>query len=166
MPSTIPIASIVADSAETTGLKWAAPASGGKILQVVEGSTTSELSSSSSTFADTNLSATITPSSASSKVLVLVAQAGLYKNADNSMNRVDVRLMRGATELIKARDMLWTNSAVTNNGVNHTIVYLDSPATTSATTYKTQFANPNSTNLVGVQNNAIKSIIVLLEVGA
>ena len=58
---------LTADSTTSTGLKWATPA-GGKVLQVVYGSTTSGVANSTSTYADTNLTATITPSSTSSKV--------------------------------------------------------------------------------------------------
>jgi hypothetical protein len=155
-----------ADSTTATGLAWATLPSSGKILQVVEGSTTTETSNSSSAFADTNLSASITPSSTSSKILILVAQTGVLKTDGAAANRVDIRLMRGATELIIARDMLYTNSTLRVNSANHPIVYLDSPSTTSSTTYKTQFANPANQSYIAVQNGATKSTIVLMEVGA
>jgi len=65
---------LTADSTTATGLKWAAAAGGGKVLQVVYGSTSTSTTVSSTTYTDTTLSATITPSSATSKVLVLVSQ--------------------------------------------------------------------------------------------
>jgi hypothetical protein len=145
---------------------WAAPAGGGKVLQVIQATSTSELSSSSSTFADTNLTATITPSSATSKVLVLVQHAGTRKSDVNAANRLDIRIMRGATEILKARDMLYTNTTLTFQAVNQVMNYLDSPATTSATTYKTQFASAGSTASVGVGNGGVTSTIILMEIGA
>ena len=55
---------------------WAAAGGGGKVLQVVMGNTTTSAYTNTNTFIDTNLTATITPTSASSKVLVLVSQNG------------------------------------------------------------------------------------------
>ena len=145
---------------------WAA-AGGGKVLQVVYGSTATAAALSSSTITDTNLTATITPSSTSSKVLVLVAQTGVAKNADNSSNSVDLYLYRGATELLKFQTAAaHTNTAVRNDIGGVSCNYLDSPATTSATTYKTRFRNSNNTAEVYCQNGGGSSTIVLLEIGA
>ena len=145
---------------------WAAPAGGGKVLQVVQGTSTSELSSSSATFADTNLSATITPSSASSKVLVFAMIAGAGKSDANAANRIDTRILRGATSILLSRDMVYTNTTLTFNAVNIVMNYLDSPSTTSATTYKTQFASAGGTASVKVGNGGVVSTIILMEIGA
>lgn len=156
---------LVADSSTATGLKWATPASGGKVLQVVQGTTTTNTSSSSSAYADTTLEATITPTLSTSKVLVLVAQNGLRKNSGNSGNGVNLKLFRDATEI----------AATFNAGVNGvsdsqtigsgTIIKLDNPATTSAITYKTKFANDSSVASINVQANSDLSSITLLEIG-
>jgi hypothetical protein len=145
---------------------WAAPAGGGKVLQVIQATSTSELTSSSSTFVDTNLTANITPSAATSKVLVLVQHAGTNKSDANAANRLDIRIMRGATEILKARDMMYDNAATRWNSVNQVMNYLDSPATTSATTYKTQFASAGATASVGIGNGGVTSTIILMEIGA
>jgi hypothetical protein len=139
---------------------WAAPAGGGKVLQVIQATSTSELTSSSSTFVDTNLTANITPSAATSKVLVLVQHAGTNKSDANAANRLDIRIMRGATEILKARDMMYDNAATRWNSVNQVMNYLDSPATTSATTYKTQFSSAGATASVGIGNGGVTSTII------
>ena len=157
---------LVADSAEATGLKWAAAAAGGKVLQVVYGSTTAATSNSTSTYADTTLTATITPSLISSEVLVLVSQNGLLKSDAASGNRMQIQLLRGATQIAVAGAILYntTASALFNSG--YSVSVLDSPATTSATTYKTQFNNEQNAASVTVQDGSATSTIVLLEIGA
>jgi hypothetical protein len=146
---------------------WAAPAGGGKVLQVVSATTTTATANATTTLADTTLTATITPSSASSKVLVLVSQNGLLRSAGSSDNALTLKLFRGATEISKLCDTsLYTATALLLTVPTASTSYLDSPATTSATTYKTQFANRNPTSEVIVQHQSNMSTIVLLEIGA
>jgi hypothetical protein len=157
------------DSSTATGLKWAAPAGGGgKVLQVIHASYATATSNSTSTYADTGLSATITPTLASSKVLVLVSQNGLQKSAGNLGSRISLRLLRGATEIASIADYIQFNGAAQETiDSSATFNYLDSPATTSATTYKTQFQNPANVASVTVQFNGVgTSHIVLMEIGA
>ena len=161
---------LTADSAEATGLKWAAPAGGGgKVLQVVNATTSTATTSSSSTFADTTLTATITPTLNTSKVLVLVSQNGCLKATNDTA--LQLRLLRGATVISDfARLAGYTGSAATNFGDGSSLSYLDSPATTSATTYKTQLASQGNNAEVQVQlstgGTATMSTITLLEIGA
>lgn len=138
------------------------------MLQVIHASYGTATSNSTSTYADTGLSATITPSSASSKVLVLVSQNGLQKSAGNLGSRISLRLMRGATEIASIADYIQFNGAAQETiDSSATFNYLDSPSTTSATTYKTQFQNPANVASVTVQfNNVGTSHIVLMEIGA
>jgi hypothetical protein len=147
---------------------WAAPAGGGKVLQVVSFVTGTTDTSTSRTFADSSLTLNITPTSATSKVLVMVCQNGVSKSNTATDNDVKLRLMRGATSLaIFADGALYTNSALALVGMSQSFSYLDSPATTSATTYKTQFALGNgNTGPIYCQQSNENSSIVLMEIGA
>lgn len=158
---------LTADSAEATGMKWAAAAGGGKVLQVVFATYSTAVVSSSSTFADTGLTATITPSSASSKVLVIFSTNGVSKSAAASNLALSVRLVRGATTLqTPIGSGLYTNTTLELRGTSVSGTHLDSPATTSATTYKTTFASGNNNSQVRVQEDNCTSSITLLEIGA
>jgi hypothetical protein len=161
---------LVADSTAATGLKWATPAAGGgKVLQVVNATTQTGAGNSTSTYADTNLTATITPTSATSKILVLVSQNGCGKNtSDTSVNLI---LLRGASTIVTAESAGgWTNSTAHNYIGGISINYLDSPATTSATTYKTQYKSYGNNARVYVNTGQgatdSTSSITLLEIGA
>jgi len=138
-----------------------------RILQVVVGSYAVQTTSTSTTFADTGLTATITPTSASSKVLVIVQQGGCGKLVGNALSRMQIKLFRGATDLGAFCDSVgYTNSSIDNYIGTQGHIRLDEPATTSATTYKTQFANQFNGNGVIVQANASTSSIVLMEISA
>ena len=151
-----------------TGSAWTAVgAGGGKVLQVVQGSTATTVSNSTTTAADTGLTATITPTLNTSKVLVLVSQQGCYKSAASGNNAISLKLLRGATSIQQIATNLFYNTTVGEVSGSVSAAYLDSPATTSATTYKTQFYNYLAAASVSVQiQNVDLSTITLIEVGA
>jgi hypothetical protein len=138
----------------------------GKVLQVVNATFSTQVTSSSSTFADTGLTATITPTSASSKILVLVNQAGCGKQNTNTY--LQLRLLRAATVISDFERLGGYNNATTNNFFGScSVSYLDSPATTSATTYKTQLASgANSSQVYTQVDNGDMSTITLMEIAA
>ena len=148
------------------GTAWGAlGGGGGKVLQVVSANYSTEVSSSVSSFTDTGLTATITPTSATSKILVLVNQAGIQKRNDTQM---DIRLLRDASTIINdfAGSAGFTNSTETNYVGSVSTSYLDSPATTSSVTYKTQFNSVSSVFRTQVQSDSSTSTITLMEIAA
>jgi hypothetical protein len=155
---------LTADSSAATGLAWATPTpTGRKIVQIITGSTSTQTGSSSATYADTTLTATITPTLASSQILVFVTQAGCQKFSSNTS--MGLRLVRGATTILQMANAAGgTGSTVEINWGTIAATYLDSPATTSATTYKTQFNSTAGSSQTTVQHNTPTSTIVLMEV--
>ena len=142
----------------------------GNVLQVVNATyATADTTSSSSTYADTGLTATITPTSSSSKVLVFVALAGCYKSAANTA--LQARLLRGETTLLNIESSGgYTATAAANGHGTVASTYLDSPATTSATSYKVQFRSSANIASVGINTTLAStsptSTITLMEIAA
>ena len=138
-------------------------ASAGQVLQVVNATTSTETTSSSSTYADTTLTATITPKFSTSKILAIVNQTGCGKNATNIT--VGYRLLRGSTTICSFEPQAgYTDTANHLRFGGTGCSFLDSPATTSATTYKTQFANNSSSGLAYAQVSSATSTITLMEI--
>ena len=135
-----------------------------KVVQVVVGTTTTQANTASTTYQDTNLTATITPTSASNKILVLVSQNGVSKTSANSQNGCWLRLVRDGSQI----SIIGTYLGFTGTAVNMTLSastgYLDTPATTSAVTYKTQYKNNVAAGDVYVQDGNSLSSIILMEV--
>ena len=132
---------------------------GGKVLQVVVGQSNTNISSTSATFADTSLTANITPSATSSKILVMVNQVSLFKNAGT---QIGLKLFKDTSELTSIRYQLDTNST-TRQHMGYSFSFLDTPSSTSELTYKTQFNNEQGTDTVHVQKNG-NSTITLMEI--
>lgn len=134
-----------------------AQASGAKVLQVVQGTTSTAVNVATNTYTDTTLTATITPSKTSSKILVFIEQQYLaYATGNTNFAAGGIRVLRASTVI---HDSV-TNatgpfefgvyvSGATDLSINHVATFqiLDSPNTTSAVTYKTQGRPYNSTNI-------------------
>ena len=151
--------SIVATQLTGTILSARLPA--GSVLQVVQGTFgPSDTTTSSSTFIDTGLSASITPSSSSNKILVIVSQD--MGKQTNDLNAI-IQLVRGSTALATILNA-YTASSASLLYINTGYTYLDSPATTSSTTYKTQVKSSNG--LASARFGAITATIILMEIAA
>jgi len=159
-----------------------------RILQVVSTTKTDTFTASIATGGEaaiTGLSATITPSSASSKILIFANVHGAETSGNYAS--LQVRLYRGATEIgsgATAGNRVTTFSANVGNAdayVHHITAlgnhYLDSPATTSATTYSLYVVNArgqtigycvnrSSADSDSVNNNRTSSSITVMEVSA
>ena len=141
---------------------------GGKVLQVVSVATTTQSSSSSSTFADvTNLTAAITPSSSSNKILVTVFCNGVGKETNNAY--VGLRLLRGSSVIAGLDYLAGLNGASGTNYIGTSgIMYQDSPSTTSATTYKVQISSEGNNAIAYINrpnsSSVPSSTITLMEI--
>ena len=147
-------------NASTTGF----PA--GSVLQVVQGSLPTSVSTSSASLVSTGLAATITPSSATSKILVLVAS-----NADNIIanRQLLTTVYRNATSLLTSGSTsVYAESGRIIAPIAFTV--LDSPSTTSATTYTVYFSSSNIAGSVTFNQASgggpVTATITLMEIAA
>ena len=156
------------------------PQTPGTVLQVVTGTTSTEVSGTSTTYVDTGLSATITPKSSTSKIIVQVSQQfHIYGGGPNI--RVGVKIVRGATDIfLPVSDATgpmepWMYVPTTSGldlSTRHNINVVDTPGTISATTYKTQirvYASGTTyycQGTVGTDTTQGTSTIILTEIAA
>jgi hypothetical protein len=143
--------------------------SGTRILQIVSASTQTLVVSTSAVFVDTTLTATITPSSVASKILVFVSQ-NCQANGLGGINVCSLQLLR-TVAIIAGPTASGYQGAVADQDMfsQFPLLILDSPATASPVTYKTQFARTAGTGQVAV-NDAYAlipstSYMTLIEIG-
>jgi len=154
---------------------------GGKLLQVVTGTTAANVpsSSNSTSYIDTDLTVDITPSATSSKVLILVQQQ-MFMNGKYTFTggryytSYGIKLLRDSTTLQTSTSdsggkYTWqfqtSATDILDLNITTSLNYLDSPSSTSALTYKTQFASTNS-NITCRPSMGMPSIITVLEIAA
>jgi len=152
-------------------LSWTG--AGGKILQVAQATYSTSTNINTSTFTDTGLSISITPTSSSNKIMVMINQQVRNAAPNPSTLGCRLRLLRGSTNIID-----FSNSGggfdsfeiTADSGGNVrlagyiSVMYLDSPSTTSAVTYKTQASTNAGTH--AFQNSGAPSLITVMEVAA
>ncbi len=140
------------------------------VKNVVQGSDSTATTITSTTMTDIGLSVSITPSSATNKVLVM-AWVPVQSFRETDTNNGGLRLVRGSTAITAAAGVMNGSTGGTVAGLTAsrsviTLMYLDSPATTSSTTYKVQgqvdIAANNSSLIAQIQNTP--SYIIAMEV--
>ena len=142
-----------------------AGASGG-IVQIVNTTFGTSISGTVASRADTGLSLSITPTSSSNKILALVDLADVAKYGGTSTGSyARFWLMRGSTDLIRFGGQIgYSGNTSTNSGYTVSTNYLDSPATTSAVTYKVQWQNPSGAGTIEMNASGTVSTLTLMEV--
>ncbi len=134
----------------------------GKVGQVVHGSTTTVVTNNTGTFATTGLSASITPTSSSSKIVIMATINGLLTSATTTSAKLELR--RGSTSLVIPQYFAGYDTASTDNQRNIPVFELDSPSTTSATTYEIFFLRASGSGNCRVQQNDSESTMILMEI--
>ena len=148
----------------------------GKVLQVVEGTSTTEHVNTEQDDQDIGLSVSITPTSSSNKILVVASF--LYKIFDSGSagSTCQFALLRGSTSILSRsgstnQDYNVEASALSSNNymtmaTTNTMQILDSPSTTSATTYKIQSSCSAHTTTTKSMHNGVRGSITAYEVSA
>jgi hypothetical protein len=145
----------------------------GNVLQVVEATNNTGATSTSTSYADTGLTANITPSSTSNKILVLVNVTLSSNNGQELANQCDIgglKLVRDSTDILDPMsDKRMGVYVGSSNPVSNYVIpltKLDSPSSTSAVTYKVQYASRNSGKSIRFNGYSGTSTIQLMEISA
>ena len=135
----------------------------GKVIQTVGSTATTPVSSTTSaSYIESGLTATITPISALNKVLVFISQNGTQKVGNTA---ITMRVIRnGASPRIIVAQGGYTATAAENNIGTIAANYIDSPASTTPQTYTVQFLSTYGVATAWVQYNNDVSSMVLMEV--
>lgn len=135
----------------------------GTVLQVVSATTASQVSTSSTSLVTSGLTATITPTSATSKIYVVLSTPAITaanNNAYFTIYRNSTNVLGGTATM----GSIVNSSTVYGMGAQAALAYLDSPATTSATTYTLYFYSTGGTAIC--QLNGQAGSITLMEIAA
>ena len=140
----------------------------GNVLQVVQTTYSTETGVSNTSYIDSGITASITPSSTSSKILVIVSISGRVYTQQNGDRAYFQNIVRGSTQ-VHQNALLLQSGTGANGYATYPIkdmTYLDSPSTTSSTTYKVQFAVNNTANDTAMRINEQNGVstITLMEI--
>ncbi len=138
----------------------------GSVLQVVSATINSENSTTSTSFVSTGLSVSITPTSSTSRVVVLVngCSFGVSGTAEGywTVDRAGTNIGNGNGGFGRT----WNAGVANFTFTPAAISYLDSPATTSSITYTVQFRQTNAAQFVYISGGNGRSSITLMEIAA
>ena len=136
-----------------------------RVLQVKSMTYSTQVSKANDTYSGIGLSQTITPQSTTSTILVIAHVNGLYKGAETANNSINLKMLRGATQIYLTEGLLYTGTAIANRGTA-TLMAMDSPASTSTLTYSVEAMNPNNASSVAIQAFNVTSSLYLFEISA
>ena len=159
----MPISTIGQNGLQQSRILTAVQQPAGAVLQVVYSNVhTGQQSTTSTSFVSTGFSASITPTSATSKILVTATGAITALTANQA---VAVTIARGSTVLDSSGLAFYENSISSGYvWVPATMIYLDSPATTSSTSYTVYFKVTSGSGYFG---NATAGVtFTLMEIAA
>jgi len=134
---------------------------GFRVLQVVQGTYATSISTTSSGYADTGLTATITPQATTNKILV-VCNLTIYNTAASTS--AALKLLRGATTVVNNTGFAFSTGG--SQSADPIIIALDSPASIAAQTYKLQYARESGAGTVFAFPNNNTGQILLMEISA
>jgi len=139
-------------------------AGGGKVLQVLNMLTATETVVSNNTYTDVGITLAITPSSTSSKILIIAQCNGVGKFTNNTFAKL--RMLRDSTTIIDdfAKEGGNTGDTATNKIGTIGTTYLDSPSSTSSLTYKVQMMSGQNNASVQCGASGAKSTMTLMEI--
>jgi hypothetical protein len=141
----------------------------GTVLQVIQGSTNTTTTVTSGSLASTSLAATITPKSSTSKILIIISAACLVQRNAGTDAGCGLGIYRGATQVFADGSMYlnlyYASSSVGNIRCRTPLNYVDSPATTSATTYTLYIGNYVASTAI-LNADSQYSFITLMEIAA
>jgi hypothetical protein len=157
-PTSLPasfVSGAVLTAAQQNGLRGAF-----RILQVISDANTTQQTTNSATYADTAYSISITPQSTSSKIFCLFTSS-LYTPTGGT--GAGIRLVRDSTSIAEQRGLA---NGAGQNVVGVAMSLLDSPNTTSATTYKIQFQRFEGSGTLFLDVNNGTGCLTIFEVSA
>jgi len=134
---------------------------GGKVLQVVSATYNTQETTTSNSFVTSNLAVSITPSSSSNKILVF---ASAVIQTSGTATHTGVTLYRGASNLSTDTEMAHSYGNAGTVRCNIGVHYLDSPATTSSTTYTIYFKAGSGAHTQTIHVNDSMSVITAMEI--
>ena len=135
----------------------------GHVIQVVQVEETARNSIASSSYTATSLTGSITPTSTSSKILITISSGC---NTQGSAGRANLTIYRGSTDLTTQTDgMIYVKGDSSRIQIPIAFSFLDSPNTTSSTTYTLYARNAGPTGNIEVPPSSSQlTTITLMEI--
>lgn len=140
----------------------------GAVLQVVQNTFSTSVGTSSTTYVDTGLTVSITPTSSTSKILVVVTALSSAAGSQGINSSSSWNIVRNTTQLMETVQRTYSyagGAAGIYTSLPTASAFLDSPATTSTTTYKVQQKCNTAANAY-INGDGGTSVITVMEIAA